>query len=54
LSLIGRALNHSSLAATQIYARLDLNPVREVLENNATLMFGSSDRGHKSTAGAPE
>ncbi len=51
LSLIGRALNHSSLAATQVYARLDLDPVREALEQNAKLMFGPSDRGGKSSVG---
>ncbi len=42
LPLIGRALNHSSLAATQVYARLDLDPVRRALEENAKLMFGPS------------
>lgn len=40
LPLIGRALNHTSLAATQIYARLDLAPVRHALEENAKLMLG--------------
>jgi integrase len=40
LPLIGRALNHSNVATTQIYARLDLDPVREALERNARLMFG--------------
>jgi hypothetical protein len=37
------------LAATQVYARLDLDPVREALEQNAKLMFGPSDRGGKSS-----
>jgi integrase len=46
LPLIGRALNHSSIAATQIYARLDLDPVRRALEENAQLMLGpSKDKG---------
>ena len=35
LPLIGRALNHSQPAATAIYARLHLDPVREALESNA-------------------
>lgn len=47
LPLIGRALNHSSMAATQVYARLDLDPVREALEQNAKLMFGPLDHGAK-------
>jgi integrase len=41
LPLIGRALNHTSLSATQIYARLDLAPVRHALEENAKLMLGN-------------
>jgi integrase len=40
LQLIGKALNHSSVSTTQIYARLDINPLREALERNARLMFG--------------
>ena len=39
LSLIGKVLNHSQLATTQIYARLSLDPVREALEQNATNML---------------
>jgi integrase len=49
LSLIGRALNHSSTAATQVYARLDLDHVREALEQNAKLMLSASERGGKPT-----
>jgi integrase len=38
LPLIGRTLNHQNAATTQIYARLQLDPVREALERNAALM----------------
>jgi integrase len=44
LPLIGRALNHRSVSTTQIYARLDLDPVRTALERNAKLMFGDGLR----------
>ena len=50
LCLIGRALNHSTAAATQVYARLSIDPVREALERNAKLMFGPSDAENKSTS----
>jgi integrase len=43
LSLIGRALNHSNVSKTQIYARLDLGLVRDALEKNPTLMLGIND-----------
>ena len=39
LPLIGRVLNHSQPSVTAIYARLDLDPVRQALEANATAMF---------------
>jgi integrase len=45
LPLIGRALNHSNLSTTQIYARLDLEPVRTALEKTARLMFDKSGSG---------
>ena len=35
LPIIGKSLSHKSLAATQIYARLNLDPVRESV-NKAT------------------
>jgi integrase len=40
LPLIGKALNHANPASTAIYARLNLDPVRVMLEKNAQLMFG--------------
>jgi integrase len=39
LPLIGRALNHQNASTTQIYARLQLDPVREALEKNAASML---------------
>ncbi len=39
LPLIGRALNHSNVGTTAIYARLQLDPVRAALESNATRML---------------
>ncbi len=40
LTIIGKSLNHKSLKATAIYARLDLDPVRESVERatNAILL----------------
>ena len=40
LTLIGKALNHSNLATTQVYARLNLDPVRHALDENAQRMLG--------------
>ena len=39
LLLIGRTLNHSQLKTTQIYARLQLDPIRAALQANATKML---------------
>jgi hypothetical protein len=41
LPLIGRALNHSQTSTTERYAHLALDPVREALERNATLMLAA-------------
>jgi integrase len=53
LPLIGKTLNHSSVSTTQIYARLQLDPVRAALENNAAKMLDVIDQaeelGAKST-----
>lgn len=38
LPLIGRVLNHTSPASTAIYARMDLEPLRDALEANARRM----------------
>lgn len=39
LQLIGKVLNHRDVSTTAIYARLNLNPVRQALERNATKML---------------
>jgi len=39
LPLIGKALNHTSVATTAIYARLNIETVREALDRNASLML---------------
>ncbi len=39
LPLIGKALNHTDVSTTAIYARLNLEPVRKVLEENAKNMI---------------
>lgn len=40
LSIIGRALGHKSVDATQIYARLQIDPVREAMERATSQMLG--------------
>jgi integrase len=39
LIIIGKSLNHKSLAATQVYSRLDNDPVRESIEKATTAML---------------
>ena len=39
LQLIGRILNHRDVSTTAIYARLNLDPVRQALERNASKML---------------
>ena len=39
LSLIGKVLNHRDVSTTAIYARLNLDPVRQALERNAIKML---------------
>ena len=39
LVIIGKSLNHKSLAATQIYARLDSDPVRASMQNATDAML---------------
>lgn len=55
LPLIGKALNHSQAATTQIYARMQLDPVRLALENNAVKMLAVIAQAEEShDAEAPE
>jgi integrase len=41
LPLIGKALNHSQVSTTAIYARLSLEPVWTALESNAQRMLST-------------
>jgi integrase len=41
LAIIGKSLGHKSLAATQIYARLSADPVRESVERATALMMNA-------------
>lgn len=50
LPLIGKALNHSRTETTAIYARLQLDPVRQALEDNAAHMLTVIEAGAKREA----
>jgi site-specific recombinase XerD len=42
LNIIGKSLGHTSIAATQIYAQLDLDPIRaSVMAATRTIIAGS-------------
>ena len=43
LSLIGKVLNHRDVSTTAIYARLNLDPVRQALERQATKMLKAGE-----------
>ena len=43
LQIIGKTLGHKSVATTSIYARLDVDPVRESMERAVTAMRKSSE-----------
>jgi integrase len=54
LGIIGKSLGHKSLAATAIYAQLDLDPVREsVLSATRTMIAASKKKPKQLTAGKP-
>ncbi len=48
LAIIGKSLNHKSASTTAIYARLDLDPVRESVERATSAMMSAA--GLKETA----
>ena len=39
LSTVSKSLHHNSIQITKVYARLDLNPVRESVENGISEFF---------------
>jgi integrase len=47
LKIIGESLGHSSIAATQIYARLNLDPVRQSVETATRAMIVASKKKPK-------
>lgn len=50
LPVIGKSLNHKTLQATQIYARLDLDPVRHAVNIATEAMIAAVTRGLKGTS----
>ena len=42
LSIIGKALAHKNVRTTTIYARLNLDPVRESMQKATAAMFGAA------------
>lgn len=53
LHLIGKVLNHRDVSTTAIYARLNLNPVRQALERNASKMLATA-APHRTPAVMPK
>lgn len=51
LPLIGKALNHARPETTQIYARMQLDPVRAALDANATRMLTVIEQSEKQNRG---
>ena len=47
LGIIGKSLGHKSLAATAIYAQLDLDPVREAVLTATRTMIAASKKKPK-------
>ena len=49
LAIIGKSLNHKSPSATAIYARLDLDPVRDSVEKATNAMFAAANNKSEET-----
>ncbi|HEY7087253.1 MAG TPA: tyrosine-type recombinase/integrase [Tepidisphaeraceae bacterium] len=49
LPIIGKALGHKSQQATAVYSRLDLNPVKTVVETATAAMLGTMPKGKSKT-----
>lgn len=49
LIVIGKSLGHTSQSATKVYARLQLDPVRDSVEGAATKMMASAKNSEKSS-----
>lgn len=47
LNIIGKSLGHTSLKSTQIYARLQLDPVRDAVERAASAIEAASKKSEK-------
>lgn len=47
LAIIGKSLGHKTAQATQVYARLDLDPVRASMERAAALMLAAKNLSPK-------
>ena len=39
--MISKSLNHKSMVSTQIYTKVDLDPIRESLERASSAMFAA-------------
>ena len=44
LSIIGKSLGHLNQGTTAIYARLDLDPVRQAVDKAAAAMLAASEK----------
>jgi integrase len=52
LAIIGKTLHHKSIAATQVYARLDLDPVRDAIEGATEAMLTAAAATKRGEAAA--
>jgi len=47
IHIVGKSLNHKSYEATQIYARLSIDPIRESVERGVTALLNASGIEHE-------